>query len=140
VAALDVYDLEKVHGPDPDLRRAFEDAAGMVWLQYSLAKNAEEFERSLRRVGSVYAGDADLFSTEADSTMGVGPPRKDLAAVEELTTQARSLAGEVSQQLESFGPALQLIKAQKPHSYQLAAAELAQETANVLGRMQARAG
>ena len=77
---------------------------------------------------------------DAEATVAVGPLQKNLEAVEELTTQARSLADEVSQQLEAFGPALQLIKAQKPHSYQLAAAELAQETANVLGRMQARAG
>ncbi len=48
LAALDVGDLEKERGPDADLRRAFADACGMLWLQYSLAKNAEQLERGLR--------------------------------------------------------------------------------------------
>ena len=60
-------------------------------------------------------------------------------AVEELTAQARSRADEAAEQLEAFLPALQELKLQQAHPYQVAATELAQEMAEVLGRFRAMA-
>ena len=139
-AALDVDDMEKEHGPDADLRRAFVDAYGMLWLLYSLAKNAEELDRSLRLVDSGYPVDPSLPGEDTEVTVPGIPIQRNVEAVEELTTQAHSRADEVSEQLEAFLPALQVLKEQKAHFYQLAAAELAKETADVVGRMRARAG
>ena len=139
-AALDIDELEQGPGPDLDLRRAFGDACSMLWLQYSLTKNAEELERNLGAVGSGYPVAPGLSGTDPETTVAVGTLQRDLEAAQELTTQARSQADEASEQLVAFLPALQTLKGQGAHCYQLAAAELAQETADVLERMRARAG
>ena len=70
----------------------------------------------------------------------MGTHQRNLEAVEELTTQTHSQAIEVSQQLEAILPALQALKGKSAHSYQVAVAEFAQETATVFERLQARAG
>jgi len=138
-AALDVDEMEKERGPDSDVRWAFADACSMLWLQYSLAKNAKELEQSLRLVSSGFPVDPRLSDTDAEATVAMGPLQKNLEAAQELTTQANSRADEVSEQLQAFLIAFQELKHQKAHSYLVAAAELAQETADVLGRMRARA-
>ncbi len=139
-AALDIDDLEQGSGPDLDLRHAFDDACGMLWLQYSLTKNAEEAERNLRVVSSVYPVAPGLPGTDPQVTEAVGTLQRELVVAQELTTKARNHADEASEQLVAFLPALQILKGPGVHCYQLAAAELAQETAEVLERMRARAG
>ena len=136
-AVLDIDELEQGSGPDLDLRRAFDDACSMLWLQYSLTKNAEELERQLRVVSSGYPAAPGLPGTDPEVTVAVATLLGDLAAAQELTTQARNQADEASEQLVAFLPALQTLKGQGVHCYQLAAAELAQETAEVLERMRA---
>ena len=138
-AALDVDEIENERGPDSDVRWAFADACSMLWLQYSLAKNAKELEQSLRLVTSGFPVDTRLSGAEAQGTVAMGPLQKNLEAAQELTAQAYTRADEVSEQLEAFLRAFQELKHQRAHSYLLAAAELAQETAEVLGRLQARA-
>lgn len=139
-AALDIDELEQGPGPDSDLRRAFDDACAILWLQHSLTKNAEELERNLRGGGSVYPTASGLPGTDSDTTVAVGTLEKELAAAQEQTTQARIQADEASEQLLAFLPALQALKGPGAHCHQLAAAELAQETADVLERMRVRAG
>ena len=92
IAALDVYELEKERGPDSDVRRAFSDACSMLWLQYSMSKNAEELERSLRLASSGYPVDPRAPGADTEVTMAVGPLQKNL---------------------EAFLPALQVLKEQK---------------------------
>ena len=139
-AALDIDELELGSGPDLDLRRAFDDACGMFWLQYSLTKNAEELERNLRGDGSGHPEDPGMPGTDPGATVAVGMLERDLEAAQALTAQARYQADEASEQLVAFLPALQALKGPGVHCYQLAAAELAQETAEVLERMRARSG
>lgn len=140
LAALYVDDLEKERGPDADLRRAFADACGMLWLQYSLAKNAEQLERSLRLARSGSPVTPGLSSVDTEVTVPVELSKVSQEAVAELTTQARTRVNEVHDQLEAFLPALRVLKDHNVRSYQIAAAELSRETADVLGRMQARIG
>ena len=144
LAALDVDDLEKERGPDVDLRRAFAHACGMLWLQYSLAKNAQELERSLRRSRYSYPVNPGLSSADTgvdtEVTVPSEPPKVRREAVAELTTQAQTRVNEAHEQLEAFLPALRGLKDHNVRSYQIAAAELSRETADVLGRMQARIG
>ena len=139
-AALDVDDMEKEHGRDPDLRRAFADAYSMLWLQYSLAQNAEQLERGLRRAGPSYPLTPGLTGQDSEVTMAMGPSRSSQEALEELKTQAQTRVNEVHEQLEAFLPALRALKKHDVCSYQLAAAELSRETADVLARIQVRAG
>ena len=67
-------------------------------------------------------------------------PQVSQEAVAELTTQARTRVNEAHEQLEAFLPALRVLQDYNVRSYQIAAAELSRETADVLGRMQARVG
>lgn len=145
LAALVVSDLEKERGPDADLRRAFSDACGMLWLQYWLAKNAEQLENSLRLAASSYPVTTghSIIDTSVDTEVTVPvtvPPQVSQEAVAELTTQAQTRVKEVHEQLEAFLPALRVLKDHNVRSYQIAAAELSRETADVLGRMRARIG
>lgn len=140
LAALDVDDLEKERGPDPDLRLAFADACGMLWLQYSLAKNAEQLERGLRLTRYSYPVPPGLSSQDSEVTVPMEPPQVRQEAVAELATQAQTRVNEAQEQLEAFLPVLRVLKDHEVRSYQMAAAELSRETADVLGRMQARIG
>ena len=140
LAALDVDDLEEERGPDADLRRAFADACGMLWLQYSLAKDAEQLERSLLLAKLNYPVTSGPFSVDPEVTVPVEMAQVRQEAVAEFTAQARTRVNEVHEQLEAFLPALRGLKNHNVRSYQIAAAELSRETADVLGRMQARIG
>jgi hypothetical protein len=139
-AALDIHDLEGNRGPDEDLRCSFTDAIGMLRLQYSLSMNAQDLELNLRLADSTYPLEAKSPGTDSEATAAMGTHQRNLEAVEELTTQTHSQAIEVSQQLEAILPALQALKGKSAHSYQVAVAEFAQETATVFERLQARAG
>lgn len=139
-AALDLHDLEETRGPDDDLRCSYTGALDLLWLQYSLLTNAQDLERNLRLADSTYPSDAELPGVDSEVTASLGTHQRNLEAVEELATQAHSRAVEVSQQLDAFLPALQSLKSQSAHSYQVAVAELAQETATVLELLQARSG
>ncbi len=140
LAALDVDDLEKERGPDADLRRAFADACGMLWLQYSLAKDAEQLERGIRLSRYSYSVTPGLTSGDPELTVPVESLQVSQEAVAELATQAQNHVNETQEQLEAFLPALRVLKDHNVRSYQIAAAELSRETADVVGRIQARIG
>ena len=52
-SALLVEEMGSRHGPDSDLRSAFDDASRLFWLQYSLARHADELDRNMHLVGQL---------------------------------------------------------------------------------------
>lgn len=81
-----------------------------------------------------------LSSQDSEVTVPMEPPQVRQEAVAELATQAQTRVNEAQEQLEAFLPVLRVLKDHEVRSYQMAAAELSRETADVLGRMQARIG
>lgn len=139
-AALVVGQLEREHGADQDLQHSFSDSCRLLWVLYSLAKNAEDLERSLAPIASGYRVTRGVPESDLETTVAVGAFAEEKDTFEELITEARSRVDEVLQQLEEILASLNELTILGAYAYQLAASELAGETADVSVRIKARFG
>ncbi len=137
-SALLIDEVAKRYGPDPDLLGAFNDACCLFWLQYSLAKHAAEIDRNMRMVEPTYLMNAMSAGVDAEATRPAGSAPRNPTPIEELAAEVHARVDEVAQQLGAFLQALQELKEQTSQLFQLSAADLARETAEVLARLQAR--
>lgn len=133
--ALKITEIEKVPGKNLSLRRVLTDADGMLSLQYESAKQAEEFDRGLRLIGSGYGVGTDLKPTRPEATEAGRLREQNITVIRKEAGQARSLARDIVQQLETL--MLQIFQLEQRASDIVRTEEFARETEETLGKIQA---
>jgi hypothetical protein len=132
--ALKVAEIEHARGPDHDMRGVLVDADGMLALQLESSQQAEEYERALRLIGRAGAEPADR-TAEAPARLGSSRLHEEnLAAIRREAAAARSMAGQISQQIETL--TLQVFQMARRAADIVQTAEVARESELALESIQ----
>jgi hypothetical protein len=130
--ALKLTALERTHGEDFDLRRVVADADGILTLQYEAARQAMEIDRILRIIG---AGNPSQEGLKLRAGTAARLRDENIAAIRREAIEARTLANEISQQLDIL--LLQVMQLDRRAGDMVRTADFARETNATLSRIQA---
>jgi hypothetical protein len=133
--ALKIAEIERAGGPDHDMRGVLVDADGMLALQLESAQQAEEYERALRLIGRAGAARPDRAAEAAPARLASARLyEENLAAIRREAAAARSMALEISQQIETL--MLQVFQMSRRAADIVQTAEVARESELALESIQ----